>query len=247
MINITFYLSSDSAIYKSMCSKLIENLNPLGLDVAKRIKKVRDFLGFTQPDFAIPLGISRSKLANLETGRTVLSFGMAVQMARVFIISEWWLATGEGSLRSYQNWTSIPELVNVDQSRSFLDVFRDYFGVFLAKEQSPSLRQDFFENIEMVLYQDGQNAWQLWNMLQYVLKVLDPRPEFPDQSDPELIKIYRLLLNTCYLHLIDGMGGQEAYDKYRLDKNKAREGFSEDVARMLDLLEKGAESLSEDQ
>ncbi|MCF7849727.1 MAG: helix-turn-helix domain-containing protein [Kiritimatiellales bacterium] len=226
--------------------KSIDNFfNQSDIEIGKRVKKARIFLGFTQPDFAVPLGISRSKLANIETGRTILSYGLAVQLARIFIISEWWLATSEGDLRDYQNWSGIPELLNVDHSRPFLDVFAEYRTLCMIREVSSVHGFDIFQKIELVLDTDGQNAWQLWNMLQYLLSILDPRPEYPGHNDPKLVPFYRELLRLCYEYMINGMGGQAEYDNSRNRKDGKLKQSNEDVERMLAMMEKASPRLSE--
>jgi transcriptional regulator with XRE-family HTH domain len=215
------------------------------LDVGARVKKARVFLGFTQPVFAEPLGISRSKLANIETGRTVLSYGLAIQICRVYILNEWWLASGQGNVRSYQNWSSFPELLNVDQSRPFLDVFAENFTLFLIKEESPTQGLDVFERIEIILNQDGQNVWQLWNLLQYLLTILDPRPEYPGHSDPALVPFYRNLIQQCHDHMVNGLGGKEKYDQWRRKKNLAREEFEGEAKRMVQMMLNASPELSD--
>jgi transcriptional regulator with XRE-family HTH domain len=73
--------------------------------VCERLKEAREHLRFTQAEFASEAGIKRQRLASYEEGRAPLRFDLALRICRQFIISEKWLATGEGGARLLMDLT----------------------------------------------------------------------------------------------------------------------------------------------
>ncbi len=64
--------------------------------VGKRISQERKALGVSQKELAEWIGITKSRLAHYEEGRGCLRCGIALKICQHLIISEKWLATGEG-------------------------------------------------------------------------------------------------------------------------------------------------------
>ena len=64
------------------------------LEIVGRLKEAREFLRFTQKEFAEQIGITRQRLASYEEGRARLRWEIALRACRQFFISEFWLATG---------------------------------------------------------------------------------------------------------------------------------------------------------
>lgn len=70
-------------------------------EIGSRIAVERKALGLTQEQLAERIGISRGRLASYEDGRGCLRCGIALDICRNLIISERWLATGEGNKDLY--------------------------------------------------------------------------------------------------------------------------------------------------
>jgi transcriptional regulator with XRE-family HTH domain len=64
------------------------------LEIVARLKEAREFLRFTQKEFAEEIGITRQRLASYEEGRAPLRWEIALRACRRFFISEFWLAYG---------------------------------------------------------------------------------------------------------------------------------------------------------
>jgi len=79
--------------------------------VGERIKQLRHELGLTQKSFAKRMSISRSHVANLETGGSEPSEHLLSLMCANFGINFDWLKHGKGSLELYG-----PELDTAQQS-----------------------------------------------------------------------------------------------------------------------------------
>lgn len=65
-----------------------------------RIKTIRTSAGLTQQEFADKLGIKRGTIANYELGRNEPIDAVINLICREFSISENWLRTGEGDMRT---------------------------------------------------------------------------------------------------------------------------------------------------
>lgn len=64
--------------------------------IADRIKQLRLDAREMQVDLAAALGVSRSHLANIETGRDIPGREMLIALARYYGVSVDWLLTGQG-------------------------------------------------------------------------------------------------------------------------------------------------------
>ncbi|MGE4456229.1 MAG: helix-turn-helix domain-containing protein [Arcobacteraceae bacterium] len=65
---------------------------------AKRLKKVRNFLGLTQQEMAEKINVEWHKIKNIETEKHKLTPEIANDMENIFSISGWWLLTGKGDM-----------------------------------------------------------------------------------------------------------------------------------------------------
>ena len=68
------------------------------LTVGERVHKLREFLGFTQSEFAAKLGLTRNFISLVETGQRILSDRSVLSIVREFDVDEDWLRTGEGEM-----------------------------------------------------------------------------------------------------------------------------------------------------
>ena len=76
----------------------VEDIHSLGL----RIKMVREILGETQSDFATKVGVSRSFLSEMESGRSKPSIQLLMGVCKHFPdVDRDWLMTGRGQISQH--------------------------------------------------------------------------------------------------------------------------------------------------
>lgn len=63
-----------------------------------RIKQLRLLLGCTQEEFGKKLGVTRSAISYLESGRSRLTEHMLFMICATFNVHEYWLRTGNGEI-----------------------------------------------------------------------------------------------------------------------------------------------------
>lgn len=63
-----------------------------------RIKEIRLNRGFSQEEFGKRLGVTKSTISNIETGRFNLTDSMVKLICKEFNVDETWLRTGEGNM-----------------------------------------------------------------------------------------------------------------------------------------------------
>lgn len=64
----------------------------------KRLIKLRKELNLTQADFGLKINLTRSSIANIETGQRGLTDRTISDICRVFNVNEEWLRTGDGPM-----------------------------------------------------------------------------------------------------------------------------------------------------
>jgi len=69
--------------------------------IGSRISFARKDVNLSQSDLSERIGITRSRLASYEEGRGCLRCGIAFDICRNLVLSEQWLATGEGNKDLY--------------------------------------------------------------------------------------------------------------------------------------------------
>ena len=78
------------------------------IHVGERVRKLREYLGYTQNEFASRLGLTRNFISLVETGQRILSDRSFLSIVREFGVDENWLRTGEGEmLRSVSRDTEL--------------------------------------------------------------------------------------------------------------------------------------------
>jgi len=88
--------------YDSTCSWYSHPMKMSSVkEVGARIANERKALGLTQSQLAERIGISRGRLASYEDGRGCLRCGIAFNICRNLVLSEQWLATGDGDKDLY--------------------------------------------------------------------------------------------------------------------------------------------------
>jgi len=90
-------------------------------EVGSRIASERKALGLTQTQLAERIEITRGRLASYEDGRGCLRCGIALDICRNLVISEWWLATGEGDKDLYLEVERC--LPDETRNKPFFDIF----------------------------------------------------------------------------------------------------------------------------
>lgn len=69
------------------------------MEISHRVKYLRkDVLKINQDDFSKKIGLSRSNIANIETGRVKLTDRTISDICREFNINEHWLRIGKGEM-----------------------------------------------------------------------------------------------------------------------------------------------------
>ena len=68
------------------------------MDVANRIKVLRESLKLSQTAFGKPLGASRDAVNNVENGRAAASNMLITAICREYNVDEVWLRTGAGEM-----------------------------------------------------------------------------------------------------------------------------------------------------
>jgi transcriptional regulator with XRE-family HTH domain len=98
------------------------------MQICQRVRLVREMLGFSQAEFARQIGIQRQRLASYEEGRAPVRFDLALRVCHNFIISEKWLADGEGKMRSVMDLMSDAIILKIPADLSFGAAYDKFLG-----------------------------------------------------------------------------------------------------------------------
>lgn len=113
------------------------------LQIAKRLREVRETLSLSQTEFANQIGISRERLASYEVARVPLRYDIALRLCRQFIIGEKWLATGQGNPREIMDLRHEPITSKIPADSPFSKAFDDVLAARyeeIAQESGGVLR-----------------------------------------------------------------------------------------------------------
>lgn len=99
------------------------------LQIARRLRQVRDSLRLTQTEFAEQIGIRRERLASYEEGRVPLRYDIALRLCHQFITSEKWLSTGQGNPRLLVDLLLDPIAAKIPADRAFSKAFDEAFAL----------------------------------------------------------------------------------------------------------------------
>ena len=94
-------------------------------EVGSRLRQIRARLDLSQSSAALELCISRERLANYEDGRTPLKVEVGLDACTTFIMSEKWLATGEGDPRMSMNLRGDPIARTVKAGSFFATAYKE--------------------------------------------------------------------------------------------------------------------------
>lgn len=94
--------------------------------MGSRVRKARATKGYSQAELAERLKITRSAVANWESGAKLPSSAHLQALAMATEVSFEWLATGRGSPALMQDWTPAAEAEFVDEpdERKLLNAYR---------------------------------------------------------------------------------------------------------------------------
>lgn len=82
-----------------------------------RLKEIRDFMGFSQQEFAEKIEEKRHKIADIESGKQKIPVEFAEKLEEIFHINPWWLLTGKGEMLLKEN-----NLVSVNHNNYNIDL-----------------------------------------------------------------------------------------------------------------------------
>ncbi|MFP5520808.1 helix-turn-helix domain-containing protein [Peptococcus simiae] len=94
----------------------------------KRIKELRKSLGLSGEKFGEKLGVTRTAISLLETGKNNLTEQMIKAICRTYHVNEGWLRTGEGDMFASTSELSLDELAG-DADPLELDILKAYFSL----------------------------------------------------------------------------------------------------------------------
>lgn len=67
-------------------------------DAGKRVKEIRNKLRMTQDEFGSRIGLKKSSLSQIESGKNSLTQQNVIAICNAFKVNESWLRTGEGEM-----------------------------------------------------------------------------------------------------------------------------------------------------
>ena len=105
--------------------------------LAARLVQARLAVGLTQEECAKCIAISRPRYAAFEEGRNPVRWDIALRFCRQLIISEYWLATGNGDMREYHDIDSSPLRDSIPIEAPYLDAFESLlFSAYLHRHNA---------------------------------------------------------------------------------------------------------------
>lgn len=121
-----------------------------------RIKKIRNALGLSQSEFGERIGVKKSAISGIETGRQSLASQMSHSVCREFHVSETWLETGEGEMFMKSDEFSLDEFLREhDADQLEIAIVKAYF------ELDPDLRRLVLQKFKANLERDQKTVEDL--------------------------------------------------------------------------------------
>lgn len=122
----------------------------------ERIKLLRKSLGMTLEKFGKHLGVKKSTLSNIESGRSSLTDRMIKSICREYNVNEVWLRTGTGEMfvvHKDETAAIISDLLESINNKSY-DFILDVLKVY---QTLPSANQDVIKNFCQQLIKEREN------------------------------------------------------------------------------------------
>lgn len=132
-------------------------------EICQRVRVAREHLGLIQEAFAAQIGVTRASLANLELRRNPLSVQVGLRLCRQFVISERWLATGEGEMRQHLDFPYILRNEIIPLAMPFSEAYDKYMAAKAEEFIKENPRRWF-----RMTYDQAEDLNFLLNVLQFV-------------------------------------------------------------------------------
>jgi transcriptional regulator with XRE-family HTH domain len=127
-------------------------------EVCARLRQAREFLNFSQEEFAAQIRITRQRLASYEEKRVALRSDIGLRICHQFILGEEWLATGGGWMRQCMDLACESVAHQVPLDAPYGETFEKYLAPTFQnlKSKNPGIRVnsrhgDGFERMENML------------------------------------------------------------------------------------------------
>ena len=111
----------------------------------ERVRQLRKELGLSGAKFGERLGVKRSAISDIETGRNALSEQNIKSICREFNVNENWLRTGEGEMFNSVESLSLDDLVKGSDPLE-IDILKAYFT--LDKDTREKALNHFLESLK---------------------------------------------------------------------------------------------------
>ena len=111
----------------------------------KRVKELRKALGLSGEKFGEPIGIKRSAVSQIESGKINLSEQVIKSICLAYHVNEDWLRTGQGDMFTPSDQISLDELIK-DADPLDQDICKAYFSI--PKEIRQEALQYFMDNLK---------------------------------------------------------------------------------------------------
>lgn len=92
----------------------------------ERVKQLRKALGLSGEKFGARLGVTRTAVSLIESGKNNLSEANILSICREFNVNEEWLRTGSGDMFSALSQLSLDELM-ADADPIDIEIMKAYF------------------------------------------------------------------------------------------------------------------------
>ena len=108
----------------------------------ERIKELRKALGLSGEKFGDPLGVTKTAVSLIESGKNNLTDQMIKLICLAYNVNEHWLRTGEGDMFNDTKGLSIDEIIKTKSINNLeTDIIKAYFS--LDKDIRKSVLEHF--------------------------------------------------------------------------------------------------------
>lgn len=108
----------------------------------ERIKELRKALGLSGEKFGDPLGVTKTAVSLIESGKNNLTDQMIKLICLTYNVNEHWLRTGEGDMFNDTKGLSIDEIIKTKSIDNLeTDIIKAYFS--LDKDIRKSVLEHF--------------------------------------------------------------------------------------------------------
>ena len=160
------------------------------MNINERIKKLRKELDLTLEKFGERIGIKKSTMSSIETGRNNVTDQMFKSICREFNVNEEWLLTGKGEMLKKDNLFSLDEFLKKRNATSLeIEFMKIYFT--LEENVRKKIISDFKKAIlkEEIISQASKNKN---NELSTTNEMnLKPAYKMTDEEINEEVEAYR--------------------------------------------------------